>query len=87
MAHTLSLAELHSRELLLVRQAIQLRLDKHRADLERDLDERTTTLVRGRIRECKELLALFDPAPAQAPTPFDDAVGMAGIQPFFQPEP
>lgn len=83
----LTLAELASRELGQVRALIEQRLAKHRADLERDQDEKTTTLLRGRIRESKELLAELNASPAQAPTPFDDAVGMVGISPFYQPEP
>ncbi len=77
----LSPANLASLEIQTVKALIEQRLAKHRADLERDQDERTTTLLRGRIRECKEMLAELSASPAQAPTPFDDAVGMVGFPP------
>lgn len=69
-----------SREVGEVRALLLERLARHRDDLERVQDETHTSLLRGRIREVKELLAQI--APATAPTP-DAAVGFVGIEPVF----
>lgn len=74
----LSPADRLTAEIARVREVIERRREKWRDLLEANQDETTTFLLRGRIRECKELLALL--APAQPPTP-DAAAGIVGFQP------
>ena len=65
----LSRADLHSPEIARLRDVLGERLESARATLEKDIDDPTTRLVRGRIRELKELLALIAPAKATGPHP------------------
>jgi hypothetical protein len=65
-----------------IRQALRERLATHRTKLEGDSDDRTSMKVRGRIAELKELLALLEAAPAEAPSPHAaEGLGAYGLDP------
>jgi hypothetical protein len=48
-----------------VRALIEGRIVEHRAKNDGDLDATLTARTRGRIAECKALLALVEPSPAK----------------------
>lgn len=65
-----------------LRRLLGARIEAVRTKLEGDHDDRTTTKLRGRLAELKELLALLQAAPADVPAPdFAAGLGAFGLDP------